>query len=309
MVTPHAANGPLLDGDFGVCALRPGLLVQYSDAVDLYDLVTRIEQRPGITIQVFLNGSVAATLGGRSLFPDVRQGLVEGAGPRALITTRVRPELLERRGCRGSRVRKVSVTLSQDWLADCGLVGRSPSFDLERFAQVHLAQRNWIPSTGVVALAERILQLSRQPEPFYRLHLESTTIELVAQAFGDLIGRPTGPETGRADPRDLRRMRRIEAYIATADQTALSLDELARFAGTSNRTVQRLFQTIHGISAFEYIRRYNLERAHDSLTREGVSIKEAAHLAGYSGAANFSTAFRRHFGRTPSQVVRQARPQ
>jgi len=56
------------------------------------------------------------------------------------------------------------------------------------------------------------------------------------------------------------------------------------------------------MSAFKYIRQRNLERAMVALDRDRISVKEAAFLAGYSSAANFSTAFRKAFGRTPRQV-------
>jgi AraC-like DNA-binding protein len=58
------------------------------------------------------------------------------------------------------------------------------------------------------------------------------------------------------------------------------------------------------MSAFEFIRHRRLEQARSALERDAVSVKQAAFLAGYSSAANFSTAYRKHFGCTPRQSRR-----
>jgi AraC-like DNA-binding protein len=47
-----------------------------------------------------------------------------------------------------------------------------------------------------------------------------------------------------------------------------------------------------------------LECARDALERGTLSIGEAAFLAGYTSAANFTTAFRRAFGILPRSLRR-----
>ncbi len=46
---------------------------------------------------------------------------------------------------------------------------------------------------------------------------------------------------------------------------------------------------------------HRLLRARQALEQEGRSVGEAADIAGYTSAANFATAFKRHFGITPRQ--------
>jgi AraC-like DNA-binding protein len=66
--------------------------------------------------------------------------------------------------------------------------------------------------------------------------------------------------------------------------------------------LQRYFRAYTGMSAFAYQRRRLLDAARIALEREGISVNEAAHRAGYTSAANFATAFRRQFGIAPSQL-------
>ncbi|MDR1647090.1 MAG: AraC family transcriptional regulator, partial [Zoogloeaceae bacterium] len=58
---------------------------------------------------------------------------------------------------------------------------------------------------------------------------------------------------------------------------------------------------VFGMTVFDYERQRRLLRARQALEQEGRSVGEAADIAGYTSAANFATAFKRHFGITPRQ--------
>lgn len=308
IVTPGLdLSGAALRGQYERLVLRPGLMLHYSDAIDLHDLVTRIEQKPGVTVQVFLKGRVDASIGGRDFLSG--GGASMQARPFALMTARVRTELFERRASKGAHLRKVSVTMSHDWLADCGLGLNGDALELGRFAAIHLARKNWQPNRRLIGLAEQILRPAPYAGACRALYLESRVLELLAEAFSAAVPSSSDAGLGALNARDLRRMRDIEERLGDPKAAQVRLDDVAREIGVSVSTLQRLFQAAHGISAFEFIRRKNLDRARFALDGLGVSVKEAAHLAGYASAANFSTAFRRHFGRTPKQMcLRPGRP-
>jgi AraC-like DNA-binding protein len=54
---------------------------------------------------------------------------------------------------------------------------------------------------------------------------------------------------------------------------------------------------------FEHLREGRLQRARQALERDGVTVGQAALVAGYTSAANFATAYRRRFG-TPPKLAR-----
>jgi len=298
---PRGQEGAVIRGAYGVHHCRSGLQVHYTDAVDLCDMVTGLELKPGLSVQLFLRGTINARLGDRPLFPGQGDGFAPVVEPRALVTARTRPERLERRGLAGTHVRKVSVTISPEWLEDSAAAALGGGWDeIERFARRHLAQRAWIPSREITALGEAILGLSPESGAIRHLQLESRVLDLLAQVFSLLTGSPPQRPARRLDARTLRRLGMVEDLLAGSAPGAVSLAELARLAGVSVSTLQRLCQEVHGMSAAEYIRRRTLHRARVALEREGVSVKEAAFLAGYSNAANFATAFRRAFGCRPT---------
>lgn len=85
-----------------------------------------------------------------------------------------------------------------------------------------------------------------------------------------------------------------------------SVAELAKCAGSSQRSFNSRFRAAFGISAAEYLRVKRLEVAREALVYQNLSVTEAADLVGYTNPANFATAFRKHFGSVPSLYRNQA---
>jgi len=96
------------------------------------------------------------------------------------------------------------------------------------------------------------------------------------------------------DPRALRAAERLrDDPAAPAD-----LAGLARAAGASPRTLQRLFMAETGLSFSTWRQRLRLLHG-ATLLGGGMSVTNAAFEAGYSGTSAFVAAFRRTFGFTP----------
>lgn len=80
-----------------------------------------------------------------------------------------------------------------------------------------------------------------------------------------------------------------------------TIAELARHAGLGRRTFNTQFHLVYGVSASDYLRNSRLASAREALLHERLSVTEAAYAVGYASSANFSTAFRKHFGYAPSR--------
>ncbi len=101
-------------------------------------------------------------------------------------------------------------------------------------------------------------------------------------------------------PRDPRAARLAEALREDPSSQA-SLADLARAAGASARTIQRLFLAETGLPFAQWRQRLRLLHGAAALG-EGKSVTEAGLEAGYSGTSAFIAAFRKHFGVTPSRL-------
>lgn len=293
-----AADGVALCGDYRLLRLRPGLVLHASDTHDIHDLTTEIVQHAGITCSLFLKGNVSVAMGGRK-FCFGAPGAADAAHCEGVVVARARPETFVRRSRRGAHIRKVNVTVSREWLERDGLHGMAGHAEIARFGADHLGSRRWHPSLRLVSLAEQVLRPPAYAPLLHGLYLESRAIEIVGEALHAIAHSSPDPSSLRLRPRDHQRMAELRELIEARLDAAFTLGEVARDAGMSVNTLQRLFQAVQGMTVFEHVRRRKLERARDALERDGVSVAEAAHIAGYTSAANFSTAFKRAFGASP----------
>lgn len=111
---------------------------------------------------------------------------------------------------------------------------------------------------------------------------------------------PAGPLRVRmpADPRAAS----VADALRTQPDDRRSLAALARFAGTSPRTLSRLFVAETGLS-FDRWRTATRVSAALPLLADGQPVGQVAHLVGYATASAFLAAFRRTVGTTPGRYL------
>jgi len=107
----------------------------------------------------------------------------------------------------------------------------------------------------------------------------------------------------------------LDRVIVTAAQRIIESDlanipplpTLAARVGTHKKRLARAFRAHTGRTVLEFAREERLLRAQHLLAQTRLSIEEVAHAIGFSGAANFTTAFRERFGSTPAAHRRLCR--
>ena len=300
VLTPSGAeNDAALEGDYRLVRLRPGLTLHSSSARELEDLTTRIEHKPGITCSLFLEGQVAATIGGRSFVLGTRPGGRGRPQPQGLLISYAQPDILVRRSVRGNFIRKVHVSIQPEWLDAAGLELPGDPASISRFRRTHLDSFRWTPSPRLVSLAEQVLSPCAFGPLLRNLYLESRAIEIIAEAFQVLSEVSERDQAAALRPREWQRVYAARDFIEANAGKPVTLEAIGQQVGISVNTLQRLFHSAYGMSVFEFIRTQNLRRARDALLREGVTVAQAAYLAGYTSPANFATAFKRRFGVSP----------
>jgi transcriptional regulator GlxA family with amidase domain len=105
-------------------------------------------------------------------------------------------------------------------------------------------------------------------------------------------------------PRDVRRA--IDYMEAHLDE-AISVADLVRETGVAGRTLFMHFKSFKGVSPMRYLRNARLRQVRQALLRAepGASIADIATGAGFTHMGRFSLEYRRRFGETPSQTLRQ----
>jgi transcriptional regulator GlxA family with amidase domain len=98
-------------------------------------------------------------------------------------------------------------------------------------------------------------------------------------------------------------VRLMEANI----KEPLSLDELARLVGLSQRHLQRMFKAHLNMSPTHYYLTLRLNRARTLLCTTDTSIADVTIRCGFNSPCHFSKAYRSQFGHAPSRERRTTR--
>lgn len=122
---------------------------------------------------------------------------------------------------------------------------------------------------------------------------------------------PSVASTRFGEPGRLRGRARHAAHavhIIEADPAGISsINDLARLANVTARTLQLAFRECVGVSPMEYLRRVRLERVHwDLLAADPmrVAVGEIARRHGFSHVGRFAAAYRQVYGCNPSSTLR-----
>jgi len=94
-------------------------------------------------------------------------------------------------------------------------------------------------------------------------------------------------------------LRAVERFVTANVGRQLTLDELARAAGASPRTLARRVKAAVGMTPIEFVQRVRVAHASQLLETTQASVEEVAARVGYADAAAFRRVFRRYAGETP----------
>ncbi len=285
---------PLLTGSFTRQVIRKGLVLHYSDVTNLVDLKTESEASPHLGIKLFFRGGVSASIGNCEIPMPRRAGGADRWIASATLINQAEQELFRRNANAGDRVRKLSIKIFPEWLEAGGTFSHPDAQSLRAFTSLRLSARSWNPSAAFLALAEQAMRPPNLLPHLRNLYIESKVLGLVSEAFA-LLG--SGPQLASLSAIEQRRLSRAEDLLK--GHPNLSIEAIASELNTSVNTLQRLFQAVHGTTLFNYMKGLRLEKARIALADEGLTVGQAAHIAGYTSSANFATAFKKQFGFTP----------
>lgn len=289
--------------------LRPGLTLQCG--VDTHAEACEGEAiiDDHIRIVLVLEGALDLRYDSRQLQLQAVVGRSSAGGRTgsAAVVTMQEPVHLRRVVRRGDASRRISIGVARTWLQEAqGEAGGQPvPGGLAR----HLDTVQWAISPRTCALAEQLLNPPLLQPYLLGLYQESRTIELIAEALGHVHGglqagsrSSLPPQSGSLSGLALRRMAELKAWLQAHAAEPLNLEQIARQMHTTPSTLQRHFRLAYGTTVFDFLQKERLGQARLALMHEGISVEQAAALAGYANATGFATAFRRCFGLSPSQV-------
>ena len=96
-------------------------------------------------------------------------------------------------------------------------------------------------------------------------------------------------------------VKRALAYLHQNYARPLARWEIAEAVGVSEDYLSRVFSRELGLSPWDYLNRYRMQRAKELLRRTNDSIRSIAHQVGFKDQAYFSRVFRKQTGSSPNE--------
>ena len=87
----------------------------------------------------------------------------------------------------------------------------------------------------------------------------------------------------------------------------LDVEQLAKTAHLSVSAFHRAFKEITSDSPLQYLKKIRLTKARDLMVQENMKAYLAADKVGYESSSQFSREFKRYFGQSPAEMMRELR--
>ncbi len=288
-------NRTILRGRMLNNAFQSSLNIHATDTIEVRDYTAQAVLDPAVTISLILAGRVEGSIDGMRFALDGREA------PAGYLWCVRNPSLWMREVKKDMRVRKVNISISPDWLVR-QLADGPGDAAISTFLNGPVQIRCWQPSKRALVLAEQIIDPPDGLKILRNIHVESRALDIMGEALESLLpGINEGP--GMPDvPAGQISAQHIRDYLERNLHRSLTLAGIAKELGLGVTNLQDRFKAVYDLTVMDYVRERRLGVARDAMERDGLTIAQAAHLAGYNSPANFATAFKRVFGISPSNL-------
>lgn len=158
----------------------------------------------------------------------------------------------------------------------------------------------------IVLILRLFSSVSRLRNDLNRERLRNEATERDIRALQDIVLQlqdAVSSDNGN-DEEFLSKMSRwLENNFSDPDAT---VDQLALFMGMGRTSLYNRTKNLTGKSPLELIQDYRMKKAASCLKEGKLSIAETACKSGYSDPGYFSRTFRKHFGMSPMEYMKQS---
>ena len=298
----HATLNPdLMDGELEIYRVFPGLsvsIVQFraKDVDAIHQIASKaVAEENEVMVRLFQQGKVVYHFGEQIVDSEVTPGVL------SLRTERGRSGY-ELRAAEPIRI--TMFTISEEGEREVwhrlGIVP-SPLFQALRSAKEPEQRVFALPRTE----AFQQFSCSLQYLPDSGLARASYLRLKVGEFFcllNDLI--PMEEQYAGSDlPRpEVRKLSRARAILDDLDGASPSIVQLSTAVGLNRRKLTEGFRKVYGETVAGYALELRMRKGYQLLKESPLPVHEIAERCGYEHASNFTIAFRRRFGTSPSEV-------
>lgn len=163
--------------------------------------------------------------------------------------------------------------------------------------------RTMAAPAGLIVAANQLLAPSSAPGT-RSLFLCGAALEFLALAIDCLHKYLEHGHMIRLEKKDIATLARVRTYIETNIANPPSLEMLCRKFCLNSFKLKKGFKQVYGMTISGYIQYYRLNYAYNGLLQGETNVSESAWAVGYTNVSHFIAAFRRQFGFTPGECIR-----
>ncbi len=134
-----------------------------------------------------------------------------------------------------------------------------------------------------------------------RVFLESKILELLVMQLEQFSSENT-PKNYTLKKENIEKIHAAKAYIIKHKYKTATLAALSQIVGTNEYTLKKGFREVFGATVFGFWTELKMQNAQNLLLDDEISIGDIADTLGYKNQRHFSTAFKKHFGKTPREM-------
>jgi AraC-like DNA-binding protein len=165
---------------------------------------------------------------------------------------------------------------------------------LRKFSMIQPVEM--LPGSGILEMAHQLIQ---KPVPG---KAGASPVNLVKKLINTLLtsAEQVAVKHPRVNPAYTENIHNAKDFIDTHLREHYSITFLSKIAGINTSLLKKGFKQFFGQGPFEYLLHQRLTIARDQLEESDKPVKQISKAAGYHSCGNFSTAFKKKFGKSPS---------
>jgi AraC-like DNA-binding protein len=138
------------------------------------------------------------------------------------------------------------------------------------------------------------------------IFLQSKALELLLFSSDQFVQNDTDDRYGcrfLTHMEDREKIEKAKGILLEQLDAPITIRDLARRVAMNECYLKKGFKAMYGTTIYDYFQKERMEKAKGLLYEKGMSVSEVAILMGYSCISHFSTAFKKHTGLKPCELL------
>ncbi len=159
---------------------------------------------------------------------------------------------------------------------------------------------------GKIRSSLEAIMNNRYTDTLENIFINAQTQILLLYSMDCLVGdRPEGGSGCKflSNDADREKISKAREILLQHIGDPITIRELSRKVAINECYLKKGFKEMFGTTIFDFYQNQRMEHARYLLYEKGLSVSEVSHLLGYSSISHFSTAFKKHTGLKPCELL------